>query len=242
MKKLDTLEDVPLVTEENDDSRLGARKAKWLNSRKRPAQICLWLFLLECANALLFVGGAIILTRSRRPTPHDLDDYQQLHRFNKSSGYVSDDKWDLQDFLSDAVWDRIYLEYGFVSINEDWASDHGIPVSAPTPETPGEMVYQLDVFHNLHCLSRIRQRILSNETGPHDLHTLHCLNYVRQAVMCNVDLLLHVTHDYEGIDFNQPHTCRDFEAVERWTQDNRWEGFLEWSLENQAGHHSNQHS
>ncbi|KAI1453923.1 hypothetical protein F4805DRAFT_354207 [Annulohypoxylon moriforme] len=239
MKNTDSLEDVPLVAGEKDDIRSRTRKteAGWLRSRRPSTQICFWLLVLEFANVLFFIGGAITLSRLKQSQPHELDDYQQLYNYNKSLAYIGDDGYSLEDYLSDKVWDKIYSEYGFVSISEEWASKHNIPISAPTPGTPGEMVYQVDVFHNLHCLSRIRERILSNKTGPNDLHTLHCLNYLRQAVTCNVDLLLHVTYDYEGFDFDQPHICRDFEAVERWVEKNEWKGFLEWSLENQAGHH-----
>lgn len=37
-------------------------------------------------------------------------------------------------------------------MSEEWVAQHGITKSISTPGRPGEMVYQVDMFHNLHCL------------------------------------------------------------------------------------------
>lgn len=52
----------------------------------------------------------------------------------------------------------ITLDHGIVSVTEEWAAQHGLPPSAPTPDTPGELVYQVDGFHAMHCLVSFRPK------------------------------------------------------------------------------------
>ena len=51
--------------------------------------------------------------------------------------------------------------------------------------------------------------------------------------MCNADITLGVTDDYEDYGILETHTCRDYDAIVRWVESNRWSGFLEWTFENQ---------
>jgi Mycotoxin biosynthesis protein UstYa len=59
---------------------------------------------------------------------------------------------------------------------------------------------------------------------------MHCLNYLRRTLMCNVDLVLGTTTTYEdyGIHGIETHLCRDYDAVVRWVEANKWKGFLEY--------------
>ncbi|KAJ5946142.1 hypothetical protein N7454_002981 [Penicillium verhagenii] len=58
-----------------------------------------------------------------------------------------------------------------------------------------------------------------------DDHTRHCLEYIRHTLMCNVDITL------AGMDKDNLlgaeasyaiHTCRDYDAIVRWSEANRW--------------------
>ncbi|KAK1960857.1 hypothetical protein LY78DRAFT_327853 [Colletotrichum sublineola] len=94
------------------------------------------------------------------------------------------------------------------------------------------MDYQVDVFHNLHCLTRLRERFLANDTSSSDMHSLHCFNRLRQSLMCNADLMLGVTEDYEDYGILEKHTCKDFDAVVDWAERNSWKNFLQWTYQN----------
>ncbi|KAE9982320.1 hypothetical protein EG328_010980 [Venturia inaequalis] len=99
---------------------------------------------------------------------------------------------------------------------------------------PGESVFQVDMFHQLHCLERIRSDLLSakwlyqlnpnrTDQDPSSKHTLHCVDYLRQAVMCNGDLTLVSTGVDLEFDHSPPRKCRDFGAVGAWVKQRMWE-------------------
>ncbi|KAJ6035978.1 hypothetical protein N7540_000257 [Penicillium herquei] len=130
--------------------------------------------------------------------------------------------------------------HGIVSVTEEWAAQHGLPPSAPTPDTPGELVYQIDGFHAMHCLNTplwqhmIRENLLENYHFD-DWHTWHCLEYIRHTLMCNVDITL------AGLDKDNLlgaessyaiHTCRDYDAIVSWSVANRWKNLSEWLVHN----------
>lgn len=52
-------------------------------------------------------------------------------------------------------------------------------------------------------------------------HSLHCLNALRQDVICHADdLPLYSSEDHLGnVDFGQHRTCRNWEALERWSNE-----------------------
>lgn len=70
------------------------------------------------------------------------------------------------------------------------------------------------MFHQIHCLSMIRESLLN---GPND-HAAHCLNFLRQAMLCNADTTLET-----GIATT--HTCKDFTQAYDFISENqrqRW--------------------
>lgn len=69
----------------------------------------------------------------------------------------------------------------------------------------------------------MRNQILKNETTAEDPHVTHCLGRLRRVLMCNADLALTVTEDYDDFDMADTHTRHDFEAVVNWVKDNKWE-------------------
>lgn len=51
----------------------------------------------------------------------------------------------------------------------------------------------------------------------------HCLDYIRQSIMCSGDMTpTHVVYsaarDRWSPDFENEHTCRDFQALVEWTR------------------------
>jgi hypothetical protein len=93
----------------------------------------------------------------------------------------------------------------------------------------------LGVFHELHCLKRLRQYtwkehyfpdISENDERLNRLHTDHCLEILRQAIMCRADISLFTLQWSEDslhprADFSQEHECVDFEAIFEWAGERR---------------------
>ncbi|KAH6659510.1 hypothetical protein BKA67DRAFT_686034 [Truncatella angustata] len=214
----DELENVPLVG--TDHAQTSARHQK---SWRRYLSPLYWLVALETLNVLLFVGVPSILARARQPSAYTPDEYFALSDFNRTWLFEHDD--------SQESWDDFYLENGIISISTEWADHHGFSPSSLTPDVPGEMSYQVGVFHSLHCLSMLRKGVLNGKISPSP-HIMHCLLHLRYNLMCNADLTLGDTEDYEHYTIHQPHKCRDFNAIRRWADTFRWKGFMDWTLAN----------
>ncbi|KAL8665678.1 MAG: hypothetical protein Q9202_001988 [Teloschistes flavicans] len=85
---------------------------------------------------------------------------------------------------------------------------------------------QLSMFHELHCLKRIRHFIHKDYYNPDQSDDArrpdHCLEVLRQGVMCRGDISL-VTFVWSPkkrlplADFSQPHECVNFDALNRWS-------------------------
>jgi hypothetical protein len=116
------------------------------------------------------------------------------------------------------------------------------------------------MFHNLHCVvsslwitacfclshveqNRVRQ-FLYPESYPeivqrndHEVHRNHCLEQIRQYVMCAGDLSPVPTKYYTGlgrnyVDSDIPHTCRNFESIQKWMWNRYKEGQKKKPLQN----------
>lgn len=48
-------------------------------------------------------------------------------------------------------------------------------------------LYSVAMFHQLHCIERLREALVGEGDGH---HTQHCLNYLRQFILCQPDLTL----------------------------------------------------
>jgi len=96
----------------------------------------------------------------------------------------------------------------------------------------GDYVVTLDVFHHLHCLNKIRQKIYWNTTkygSPEPAyintpHVDHCIDQLRQSLMCTVDITPIPYQWYPKYAAYMPatgimHTCRNFEAVQKWAME-----------------------
>jgi hypothetical protein len=106
-------------------------------------------------------------------------------------------------------------------------------------------MYQLSVFHQLHCLEMVKIQL---ETGSRSKsesqrhhqhgHALHCIDWIRQALMCNADSTLDPTNDYIEFGDGNVHQCRDFDAVFKWTHENGFRGPLSLL---EGGKHEGEH-
>ncbi|KZT41702.1 hypothetical protein SISSUDRAFT_1031038 [Sistotremastrum suecicum HHB10207 ss-3] len=83
-----------------------------------------------------------------------------------------------------------------------------------------ERLFGISMFHQLHCLDKIRSVLVS---GSNPRHAQHCMNYLRQSVLCRADTMLDPEFK-DGVagGVGAVHVCRDWSAVYAYAQDN-WE-------------------
>lgn len=109
--------------------------------------------------------------------------------------------------------------------------DPAIAVKAPTDNDA--YIAGIDVFHHLHCLDKLRREIAGKSTPEdatmHSAHISHCIDVLAQALKCSASVDMVTFNWVQGHrmpqpDFSNRKTCRDFEAVRKWTLDNGFEG------------------
>ncbi|KAI2634102.1 hypothetical protein GGS26DRAFT_589945 [Hypomontagnella submonticulosa] len=94
----------------------------------------------------------------------------------------------------------------------------------------------LDVFHQLHCLDYVRKALYPDYYVQEDitrlfwLHVEHCIDYIRQALMCFSDatpvrLLWRKESHYLIPQFDQFHTCRNFDLLKSFSEDHALEKY-----------------
>ncbi|KAF4576976.1 hypothetical protein EYR36_004960 [Pleurotus pulmonarius] len=100
--------------------------------------------------------------------------------------------------------------------------------TAPIPGDKGHYVVELDVFHQLRCLDRIRRTIYSDyypeahiSVEDNEEYVSHCVDSIRQSLMCSSDVSLLVWQWDEAalqsrIRTDVVHRCRDFDNVKGW--------------------------
>lgn len=79
----------------------------------------------------------------------------------------------------------------------------------------------------------IRENFLEN--NPLDHHTQHCLEYIRHTLMCNVDITLAGMEkdNLLGAESSYAiHVCRDYDAIVRWSEANKWKNLTDWLVNN----------
>jgi len=104
----------------------------------------------------------------------------------------------------------------------------------PIKNEPGYYLAGLDIFHQLHCLNKVRRALhreyYVNDTGLSEEHVSHCVNTIRQSLMCNADISVNVWQWSEELSMvvgysTQAHSCRNFDKLRDWARQ-RW--LKEW--------------
>lgn len=136
----------------------------------------------------------------------------------------------------DAAWARIETQKPIPISRTDVLAQGKDPArAAKFPVSfgfgPEAYIGRIDVFHQIHCLNRLRMHLKDNydyyyadtETNNeyHRLHVNHCVYMLLQNLICtaNVDVYTHTWVDAQDNafpDFSLNHKCRDFGAVLRW--------------------------
>jgi hypothetical protein len=170
--------------------------------------------------------------------------YARLSRQRSTITFPEDEASFLNTTLptpdADSLWINLTVgnNGGLVSLPTSFITRHNLPATY-LPTNPGENVYHLDVFHQLHCLFIIRSHIVAplrketstnstfDNTNPvSDLpfkHTLHCIDFLRRVLMCHADLTLMDTNTDPRFKGYGPRQCMDWEAVRQWVGKNAWD-------------------
>ena len=140
----------------------------------------------------------------------------------------------------DAAWPRIETQRPIAISRDDVLAQGQDPArAAKFPESfgfgPEAYIGRIDVFHQIHCLNRLRMHLHGNydyyyankkeNDKYHELHVSHCVYMLLQNLMCtaNVDVYTHTWLDAQKntyLDFSMNHKCRDFDAVLKWHDEN----------------------
>ncbi|KAK7018422.1 hypothetical protein R3P38DRAFT_2982688 [Favolaschia claudopus] len=124
----------------------------------------------------------------------------------------------------DEAWEQLY-EYAASRVTK---SEVGPMLNATWPilDEPGNYVIALDVFHQLHCLDMLRQRIHPGHNYPRmsTKHLRHCIGAIRQSLMCHADITPIVwqwSPRYQEAEQRDDvvHTCRDFDRIKAWAKE-----------------------
>ncbi|KAI0392419.1 hypothetical protein F5Y17DRAFT_459925 [Xylariaceae sp. FL0594] len=124
----------------------------------------------------------------------------------------------------DAAWEHIIPGEAMDLMGEEAKTIVGTTYQKPG----GWWVQGVEVFHQLHCLNRIRKTLDIDYYGMNDdphtyrLHLEHCIDALRQSFMCTADISGFQVEWNEKFHRARPvfggitHTCRNFEKIRAW--------------------------
>ncbi|KAI0162275.1 hypothetical protein GGR57DRAFT_498616 [Xylariaceae sp. FL1272] len=132
----------------------------------------------------------------------------------------------------DEAWREITTKHMYFRLKQEERDSLGLESEMPVTYSDEEGGYMasLDVFHQLHCLDRIRKYVRSDQytdnANPGDFqltHIDHCIDTIREMLMCKADVSV-VTYDWiESYGWPWPNfhigrECRDWSKIVDWTK------------------------
>ncbi|MCJ1434308.1 hypothetical protein MMC27_003675 [Xylographa pallens] len=139
-------------------------------------------------------------------------------------------------YITNSLWRDLFPTTeaaGLVSLPTSWALSQNLPTTVDDQHTPGNGVYFVAAYHQLHCLSVLRAALYHYHEGATQtvewMHMVHCVDSLRQALMCSADDTLLYTNGNGTVGVSQKfgdgqlRVCRDWEALRTWTEGHRLE-------------------
>ncbi|KAG4442849.1 hypothetical protein IFR05_001645 [Cadophora sp. M221] len=127
---------------------------------------------------------------------------------------------------ADTLWRGLFPSgNGLVSVSKSDREAHGLSETWPDPDTPGNGLFFMAGYHDLHCLVKIRTSVFQsqaqeNQSEPY-AHVMHCIDQIRQTIMCNINTpLVPMSGPKEFIDGHY-HVCKDYSDVFEWASQQR---------------------
>ncbi|KAI9832805.1 MAG: hypothetical protein M1819_004025 [Sarea resinae] len=256
---LKAIENNRRVSGEGDETATSSSSRPSPSKKQRPVPLLLLSTLSLALNAVLLVSCIVLFARGQETSPlppWPTDVYSPAHVAVEyetmvfSSGFGSE-RTDPRKTVylgpptdeGDAAWLALYNDHGLSQISAEEASL--LPnATVEVPENPGSYIIGLDVFHQLHCLNRLRRKLYparynpegtSSSVDPEEQSILdeHCINSIRQSLMCNADLsTIYWAVDGEAQNRSLPlprasttHTCRKWDRIVDWAKAHRVEAF-----------------
>ncbi|PYH68546.1 oxidase ustYa family protein [Aspergillus vadensis CBS 113365] len=137
----------------------------------------------------------------------------------------------------DHAWHQLFINSNIRVTAEDLAKINR--TSVPISDEKGGYYAIPDVYHQLHCLKFLRQVVyhsyyhIGKPTTP--LHIEHCIDNLRQNIMCKADISL-LTFTWDSTDrapkpnFVIEHECANWDKVDKWAEEHRFDIFDETTL------------
>lgn len=98
-------------------------------------------------------------------------------------------------------------------------AEHSVTCQPASPKRSDTLLSGIAMFHQMHCLQRIRSALVQGDPGH---HTRHCLNLLRQTVLCASDTTLDPLNSAKGTDgLGIVHVCRDWQKVYDFVEENQ---------------------
>ena len=122
---------------------------------------------------------------------------------------------------------------GLVSLSTHGPYHKNLPTTADDQHTPGNGIYSIAAYHQLHCVSVLRAALYRYHDGATQtvewMHMVPCVESLHQAPMCSADDMLLYTNGNGTVGASQTfgdgqlRVGRDLEALRTWTEGLRLE-------------------
>ncbi|KAH6717964.1 hypothetical protein DL95DRAFT_332213 [Leptodontidium sp. 2 PMI_412] len=187
-------------------------------------------FLLQTGVFVLLLisnVGWILTLWSIPPRPVGIDEYPP-HKTIHTAVFQDTTYGDIgaKKPQADSLWRDLFPSgNGLVSVSKSDREAHGLSETWPDPDTPGNGLFFMAGYHNLHCLAKIRTSVFQSQAQKNQsepwAHVVHCIDQIRQTIMCNIDTtLVPMSGPKEFIDGHY-HVCKDYRDVFEWASQHR---------------------
>ncbi|TGO30054.1 hypothetical protein BPAE_0008g00460 [Botrytis paeoniae] len=127
---------------------------------------------------------------------------------------------------ADFLWRGLFPSgNGLVSVSKSDREAHGLSETWPDPDTPGNGLFFMAGYHNLHCLAKIRTSVFESQAQKNQsepwAHVMHCIDQIRQTIMCNIDTTLVPMSGPKEFKDGHYHVCKDYRDVFEWASQHR---------------------
>ena len=148
------------LSEEADANTAEQRPRLLQRLLKSPSTFHYAIIILELVLCLLLISGFIVLDVTRRSLGSrvSLDGLSQLGAYNTTLRFENGSHLLAGSSEADHYWGELLSSGGVVSLDTQWALAQGLRQSATSPTDSSQSIYQVDVFHALHCLVRTLAR------------------------------------------------------------------------------------
>lgn len=113
----------------------------------------------ELVLLAILLAGYVGLKHGSQPSQDSLDGLSYLTTsYNTTMTFHNQSHLLRASSEADSYWARLLESGGVVSLDTQWAHAQGLRKSAISPTDPSQSIYQVDVFHALHCMVSGKRR------------------------------------------------------------------------------------